>query len=337
MDIGIIGCGLIGQRRTASIVKDDKDRVVVACDLNEIAARKVAGATGEATTAVTTDWREVVGRTDIGCVVIATVHSALAEIARAALDAGQHVLVEKPAARTGRELAEVVGRYRELREQRGLCCKVGFNHRFHPAVWHAKEIVTSGAIGEMMFIRGRYGHGGRVGYDKEWRAISALSGGGELLDQGMHLIDLSRWFLGDFTKVQGTVKTYFWDMEVDDNAFMTLETATGQVAQLQVSWTEWKNLFSLEIYGRGGKLHIEGLGGSYGVERLAHYQMQPRMGPPDTIIYEYPGADVSWDAEWRNFRAAIDSGAAPIGDLFDAYQAHLIVDQIYRENRHDYR
>ena len=139
-----------------------------------------------------------------------------------------------------------------------------------------------------MFLRGRYGHGGRVGYDREWRADPAHSGGGELIDQGVHLIDLSRWFLGPFADVDGAAHTYFWDMPVDDNAFLRLTTPGGQVAFLHVSCTEWKNLFSFEIYGRDGKLHIEGLGGSYGVERLAHYQMLPEMGPPDTTIHEYP-------------------------------------------------
>ena len=107
-----------------------------------------------------------------------------------------------------------------------------------------------------MFIRGRYGHGGRVGYDKEWRADPLRSGGGELIDQGVHLIDLSRWFLGDFVSVTGFAHTYFWQMPVDDNAFLILHTRQQQTAFLHVSSTEWKNLFSLEIYGRTAKLQL---------------------------------------------------------------------------------
>jgi predicted dehydrogenase len=136
-----------------------------------------------------------------------------------------------------------------------------------------------------MFIRARYGHGGRVGYDKEWRANPKLSGGGELIDQGIHLIDLAGWFLGEFKKIDGHAETYFWKMPVDDNAFLSLRTAKNQTAWLHVSCTEWKNLFSFEIYGRHAKLHIEGLGGSYGVEKLFHYQMKPEMGIPDTKVY----------------------------------------------------
>ena len=120
-----------------------------------------------------------------------------------------------------------------------------------------------------MFVRARYGHGGRVGYEKEWRARPEMSGGGELIDQGVHLIDLARWFVGaEFAQVEGKAVTLFWDMPVDDNAFMTLTTASGQVAHLHVSCTEWKNMFSFEIYARHAKLQIDGIGGSYGVERL---------------------------------------------------------------------
>ena len=132
--------------------------------------------------------------------------------------------------------------------------RVGFNHRYHPALRKARELVDAGALGPLMFVRGRYGHGGAARLRAEWRADPARSGGGELIDQGVHLIDLARWFLGDFAAVDGRRRArYFWDMPVDDNAFLLLRTAAGQVAFLHVSCTEWKNLFSLEIYGRDGQ------------------------------------------------------------------------------------
>src|SRR5206468_1135197 len=163
---------------------------------------------------------------------------------------------------------------RALHETRSIV-RVGFNHRYHRAFRKAREIVDSGVLGDLMFIRGRYGHGGRPGYDREWRAVPELSGGGEAIDQGMHLIDLARWFLGDFPSVQGYAGTFFWNMPVEDNAFFLLRSAENRVAFLHATWTEWKNLFSFEIYGRFGKLEVSGLGGSYGIERLAHYQMSP--------------------------------------------------------------
>jgi predicted dehydrogenase len=183
-----------------------------------------------------------------------------------------------------------------------------------------------------MFVRGRYGHGGRVGYEKEWRADPLRSGGGELIDQGVHLVDLAGWFLGPLTSVQGVATTYFWDMAVDDNAFMTLRTAAGQTAFLHVSCTEWKNLFSFEIYGRSGKISIDGLGGSYGIERLAHYRMLPQMGPPDTTIREYPGADRSWEIEFAEFLEDIRLGREPSAGLPAARVALDIVGQVYAQS-----
>jgi predicted dehydrogenase len=180
-----------------------------------------------------------------------------------------------------------------------------------------------------MFIRARYGHGGRVGYDREWRADPKLSGGGELIDQGVHLIDLAGWFLGDWAQIDGHVSTFFWDMPVDDNAFLNLRTSSGQTAWLQASCTEWKNLFSFEIYGKLGKLHIEGLGGSYGVERLYHYQMLPEMGPPETTIYEFPRGDDSWGLETREFVEDIRLKRQPAVGLKAARAAMHVVETVY--------
>jgi predicted dehydrogenase len=187
-------------------------------------------------------------------------------------------------------------------------------------------------MGDLMFIRARYGHGGRVGYDQEWRANPKLSGGGELIDQGIHLIDLAGWFLGGFKNVDGHATTYFWKMPVDDNAFLSLRTAKGQTAWLHVSCTEWKNLFSFEIYGRHTKLHIEGLGGSYGVEKLYHYQMKPEMGPPDTKLYEFPGPDESWRIEMMEFEKDIQLKRKPDAGLAEAHAALQVVEKIYRES-----
>ena len=117
-----------------------------------------------------------------------------------------------------------------------------------------------------MFIRGQYGHGGRKGYDKEWRSKFKLSGGGELIDQGTHLIDLSRCLLGEFKKIQADLKTYFWKMKVEDNCFLTLTNKHGNIAFLQASCTEWKIHLTLKYMEKKGKLQIEGLGGSYGTE-----------------------------------------------------------------------
>ena len=219
----------------------------------------------------------------------------------------------------------------------GVKVHVGFNHRYHRAFRKARELFEAGVLGELMFIRARYGHGGRIGYDKEWRAKPELSGGGELIDQGPHLIELSRWFLGEFREVQGFAHTYYWDMPVDDNGFMLLKTEKQQVAFLHASCTEWKNLFSMEIYGRNAKLEISGLGGSYGVERLTYYKMLPEMGPPETTCWEYPMGDDSWAVEMAEFYEDIRLDRHPAAGLKDAYEALKVIEKVYQESGYDHR
>lgn len=323
MNFVIVGCGLIGQKR-AKALKAAGHSVRLTVDFNsdraEALARQHAGAS------YSTDWREALASSSAEAVVVATTNEWLAPVTTAAIQSGKHVMVEKPAARTVKEIDAVIAAAREA----GVHVQVGFNHRYHPALQMARKLCDSEALGPLLFLRGRYGHGGRLGYETEWRANPEIAGGGELIDQGVHLIDLGRWFLGDFTRVDGHAKTYFWKMPVDDNAFLSLRTAADQTAWLHVSCTEWKNLFSIEIYGRDGKLDIQGLGGSYGVERIAYYKMLPRMGPPETTIWEYPGEDNSWQLELRDFDQSIKSGRSCAPTLYDARAALQVVEAIYR-------
>jgi predicted dehydrogenase len=321
MGVAIVGCGLIGRKRAGAL---GVARLTVCADA---VFEKAQGLASEHPGAVAvTSWEAAVAHRDVDIVIVATANNMLAEISRAAVEAGKHVLVEKPAARNAGELSPLADAARRT----GRLVRVGFNHRYHPAMLKAREIFLSGALGELMFVRGRYGHGGRLGYEKEWRADPIIAGGGELIDQGVHLIDLAHWFLGDLRKVCGVTRTFFWSMAVEDNAFLTLEAEKGQIAFLHVSCTEWKNLFSLEIYGRDAKLMIDGLGGSYGTERLAHYRMLPGMGPPETTIWEYPGPDTSWRTEFAEFLEDIRLQRPPSAGLPEAMAVLKLTGEIYR-------
>ncbi len=320
MKLGIIGCGLIGMKRAAA---DKELSVVAAADLVRDRAEGLCSRFGGVPT---TAWKDVLA-SDADIVVIATTHDQLALLALEAVKAGKHVLLEKPGARCAAELEPVA----RVATEQGLKVKVGFNHRFHPSLLKARQIVDAGKLGPLMFVRGRYGHGGRLGYDKEWRFNAAISGGGELLDQGSHLIDLSRWFLGEFSSCHGVLPRYYWNGTVEDNCFMTLSTVAGQCAHLHATWTEWKNMFSFEITGRDGKLAIDGLGGSYGTEQLAFYKMLPEMGPPETTIWQYPFPDTSWAREMKELVNAIQENRAPMGDVHDAIKTLAVIDTLYKK------
>jgi len=322
MRAAIVGCGLIGHKRARSL---GGGSVVVCCDRDEARAKALSAQCSGATAA--TEWESAVNRPDVDTVVVATTHDMLARVAEGAASAGKHVLVEKPGARRASELEGVA----RAAKRAGVAVRIGFNHRYHRAFRKAREIFDSGVLGPPMYVRARYGHGGRLGYEKEWRAVPEVSGGGEAIDQGAHLIDLARWFLGDFPVVQGYIGTYFWKMPVEDNAFFLLKTAQGRVASLHASWTEWKNLFSFELFCRMGKLEVSGLGGSYGVERLTCYQMSASMGPPETTIYEYPMEDDSWQREFADFVEDIRLHRDPQPGVADAQAALRIIEHIYQE------
>ncbi len=319
----IVGCGLIGRKRAATL---PSGALRYACDLQLERARQLVQMVGAGI--ATDDFPALLREQNVNVVIVSAANAALAPLTLAAVRAGKHVLVEKPGAVRSQDLDEI----KAAAEKSGSLVRVGYNHRFHPAFLKVFEIMEKESGEELLFVRGRYGHGGRIGYDREWRANPRLSGGGELIDQGVHLIDLAGMFLGSFTEVQGHVATYFWDMPVEDNAFVSLRNAAGKTAWLQVSCTEWKNLFSFEIYTRTAKFEISGLGGSYGVEKLLHYRMLPEMGPPDTTIYEFPRGDSSWQLELEAFLEDIRLSRTPVPGIAEAKRTLEVVEQIYRSS-----
>lgn len=328
MKVGIVGCGLIGGKR-ASVIKYPH-QIVGVCDAAPGKAKDFAKSRELESAYISESYEDMILNSGAELIIVCTIAKWLAPITLFAVQHGKHVIVEKPAGINAAELEPVM----DAAKEQGVAVKVGFNHRYHPALLKAKEMIDTNTkkLGPVMFIRGRYGHGGRIGYDREWRADPKLSGGGELIDQGVHLIDLSRWFLGDFVDVTGFAETYYWDMDVDDNAFLSLRKKDGRCAWLQVSCTEWKNMFSFEIYCKHAKLMIDGLGGSYGIERLSYYQMLPQMGPPETTVFEFPMGDHSWELEFEEMIEAIEKKKPlTMGNIRDAYEALKIVEKIYAE------
>lgn len=324
--VGIAGCGLIGAKRAASL---GEDRLVGCYDIDPRAAEQLAGERGAEACGSFGQLLDL--HPDI--VVVATVHSSLSSLACEALAAGSHVLVEKPAGVSLRDVEAIQLAALEA----GRRVKVGFNHRFFPGIARAVTEARSGIHGAVMFARGRYGHGGRLGYEKEWRADPARSGGGEIVDQGMHLLDLSHWLFGPLPLHSSLLRTHFWKAPVDDNALLVLGERGGvgsrsPWAVMHVSWTEWKNMFSLEIYCERAKLAVDGLTRSYGPQELRIYRMKPELGPPDLERVDYPGPDVSWEREWEHFSGAVRSGdgRALLGDLELAAYAWRCVEQAAR-------
>ena len=323
--VAIVGAGLIGAKRAQALSAFSDFRLKVVADINAGAADKLAGQFGAETA---TDWRIVVNRPDIDFVVVSTYNKYLAPISIAALQNAKHVLCEKPLGRNVEEARSIIEHAKN-----SVVLKTGFNHRHHPAVNKAKQLADKGEIGRILFLRCRYGHGGRAGYEKEWRASRDLCGGGEILDQGVHVVDLFRWFAGDFSEAFGYTQTCFWNMEVEDNAFAMFKNSAGIIATMHTSWSQWKNLFSFEVFGDLGYLIIEGLGGNYGIETLKFGRRNPKGGPPDEQRLEFTGPDISWQEEWQEFISAVENRREPIGNGWDGYQANRMIEAVYESAR----
>jgi predicted dehydrogenase len=326
MRIAIIGAGLQGNRRAQALIGlPDTELVIVTAKEHSSAdplARRMQCDAGAG-------WEDVVRRRDIDVVVVCTPPDSHAAITIAALDAGKHVLCEKPLARTIAEAETMVAAARE----KGLVLKCGFNHRHHPGVMSAKKRFDSGAIGSPIFLRAVYGICGRPGYEKEWRADPKITSGGQVMEQGIHVIDLFRWFLGEIEDVTGVVETSCWPIApLEDNAFVVCRAGAGVSASLHSSLTQWKNIFSFEVYGKEGYLAVEGLGGGYGTEKLTTGKtVFDRPFAYETT--EFRGGDVSWKDEWLAFLNAIGSGAEPLGSGADGVEALRIVFAAYEAAR----
>ncbi len=349
MRVAIIGCGLIGRKRASAVGAEET--LVACCDTNVEAALRLAG---EFSCEPFHDYHALLCDTETEAVIVSVVNKFSREIVINALACGKHVLVEKPLGRNVREAAEMAAHASTGRrvatgeapaQGDGIPCpgdgpvknrlilKVGSNHRFHPAIWKAKAVCESGGIGRVFSIRARYGHGGRPGMEKEWCASRDLCGGGELLDQGIHVIDLIRWFGGEVTEVYGRVETQCWPMEVEDNAYGIMKTSQDITAAFHVGWTNWRDIFSFEIFGDAGYLRAEGLGGSCGTESLEFGRRREGGGVPDIEHEFFPVEDVSWSAEWKAFLSAIRGNSTALGDAVDGLRAHEVVEALYASSK----
>jgi predicted dehydrogenase len=325
LKVGIIGCGLQGLRRAKAVIEND-DELVIVSDLSRERADVLAS---QMKTTASYDWQDVVRSSDIETVIVCSPNSFHAQMTISALEKGKHVLCEKPLSTSARSAKDMV----EAATKHERVLKCGFNHRHHLGVLQSKKWVNEGLIGQISFLRCRYGTAGRVGYDKEWRADPNISGGGELVDQGVHVIDLLRWFAGEFEETVGFTNRSFWDMApVEDNAFALLRTTKGVVASMHVSWTQWRNLFSFEVFGKDGYVIVDGLGGSYGTEK-AILGKRSFSEPFKEEIIDFRADDSSWKLEWREFIDSIKFKRQPIGNGIDGYEALKVVEAIYKSGK----
>ncbi|MCC6145835.1 MAG: Gfo/Idh/MocA family oxidoreductase [Candidatus Hydrogenedentes bacterium] len=327
INIGIIGLGKMGLIRARELAKRADARVICGFDPNpDLFASEFPHVELKPDA-------EAVIASNVDAVIVCTPNAYTPTAIIGALDAGKHVFSEKPPGRTLQDIQDIVAaadRHPDLK------LKFGFNHRYHAGIQEAKRIVDSGRLGHLLWMRGIYGKSGGLGFEEEWRSRKELVGAGILLDQGIHMIDLFRFFCGDFVEVKSMVTTAYWNVDVEDNAFALLRSAEGRIAMLHSSSTQWKHKFSLEIYMSEGYLSVNGILSStrsYGDETIsvARKRFEPGFAPgkpTEEIIYF--DTDPSWELEIDSFLDCVKNDKpVEMGNADQALKAMDLVFKIY--------
>lgn len=329
--VGIVGFGQIGRRRAEIVKAHPQLELVAVADPHRpddcVCPASCAWYRGGA---------ELL-RQDLEAVFVCTPNAATPDIVVQALQAGKHVFAEKP---PGRCLADIE-RIRDVEARfPDLRVKFGFNHREHESVRMSKALIASGELGRLMWMRGTYGKAGGPEYEGSWRADPTVAGGGILLDQGIHMLDLFRLFAGEFVEVKSFVGQTFWQAGLEDNAFALFRTEDGRTAVLHSSATHWNHTFRLEIYLTEGYLVLEGFltgSGTYGRETLVigrrdWNDVNGARGRPLEEQY-YFDEDRSWEREVDDFVRCIATGL-PVGsgNSLDAQRAMELVTRVYLDD-----
>jgi len=275
----------------------------------------------------------------VDAVFVCTPNNVTADLCVEALHRCGRVFCEKPPGRSWNDFLKIAEAANAVSDP---CLMFGFNHRLHPSITAAKALIGPGGLGSAVYIKGTYGKSGGVGYRESWRNKVELSGGGILLDQGIHMLDLFHFLIGPMRVRDAVLVDAFWGCGVEDNAFVLLESESGIPAFLHSSATLWKHSFRLEVGCRDGYLIASGLlsrTGSYGREQLVIGKRQfedeaMAVGNPREEIVHFD-RDESWDREVQEFLAAIQEGRKPVhGTLEDARRVMAVVRDAYALRDH---
>lgn len=325
----IIGMGRMGRTRYDAMKKHGGYEIVAICDTNNVnmdnyQEKKYA------------DWKECIDKSEMDAVVVCTYNVAIPDIVCYALEKGYAVFSEKP---PGRNLEDALRMKSAYKAAGDSVLKFGFNHRYHNSIIEAKALLDSKILGDVVCARGVYGKGGTPTFQTEWRNDKSISGGGIMLDQGIHMLDLMYYFMGTFTEITSSIDQLVWkDMPTEDSAFSILRTADGKVASLHSSAIQWKHKFSLDLICTNGFITLNGLltsTHSYGEETITYYrkdlgQKTGSLGKPTehTMCFD---EDYSWDYEMEEFYDAIEKKKEiQLGTIEDAVNLMKMLEEIYK-------
>lgn len=325
LKVGIIGYGTMGKIRKDAILELEKAKVIAISEPNlPLGFNEFSNLSHD----------EIINHTEIDIIIVCTPNFLNKKLTIEALNAGKHVFCEKPPAFTASDVNEI----RLAEKESGKKLMYGFNHRHHDSIIDMKKLIDSGEYGKVLWSRGRYGKSVTENYFKEWRAKKEMSGGGIIIDQGIHMLDLFLYLTGDYNVVKAEVSNLYWKMDVEDNAFVILKNSeTGKVASLHSTMSQWRHLFSLEIFLEKGYMVLNGLitsSMSYGEEVLSvakNRSTAPAATWKDEVITKY-SINNSWRYEMEHFFNAIEKNIpVEVGNSDDAFKLMTIIDKIYAQ------
>lgn len=331
MNIGIIGFGTQGKIRLDAINSLDKNyKIVKISDIHEPKNINLDN------TKFVNNYEEIINDKNIDVVFACAPNHLNTDIVVQSLNNNKHVFCEKP---PGRNLKETLKMIQAEKDNPNCKLMFGFNHRHHESLMHAKEVINSGKLGKILWMRGRYGKNVKKDFCNSWRAKKELAGGGIFLDQGIHMLDLFLMMVDDFDEVKSYVSNLYWDIDIEDNVFAIFKNKKGQVASLHSTMTQWRHLFALEIFLEKGHIVINGLlttSGSYGQEKLSIAEISDE-GPSASWNQEQKriySINTSWKNEVKMFFKSIESNKnIPVGNSKDAYKLMNLVDKVYKDGR----
>ncbi len=328
MKVGIVGFGKMGQIRAQVVEEDGRGEIVQVFDINPelVGGRYPLAESPEA----------IINNPDVDTVFICTPNNFNRPLTIAALQAGKHVFCEKPPAFTAAEVEEIRAAEAKAGDKKLM---YGFNHRHHGSIKKMKELVEGGEYGKILWMRGRYGKNVDAAFYDEWRARKEMAGGGIMLDQGIHMLDLFLYMAGEFDDVHAFVSNLYWKLPIEDNVFaMFRNNRTGVVASLHSTMTQWRHLFSLEVFLERGYMVLNGLktnSGAYGDEILSiakNRAIPPEASWDDEEKITYKSDDF-WLSEITHFFDSIEQDTpVDIGNSNDALSLMRMIDKVY-ENK----
>lgn len=324
LNVGIAGYGVVGKRRRFFIDQHPNLQTYAVCDQNF----QEVGIMSDGVKSFP-DYRSLIEES-LDVLFVSLPNYLAAEVTMAGLERGLHVFCEKP---PGRDVSDIERVIEVEKKHPGLLLKYGFNHRYHDSVREALRIINSKQLGEIVNLRGVYGKSKILSFSGGWRAERRYAGGGILLDQGIHMLDLMRLFCGDFVEVKSWVSNSYWNHDVEDNAYALMRDSHGRVASLHSSATQWQHRFSLDITFTEGYLELRGIlsgSKSYGEEKLViGRRNESDTGTAKEEIITYL-EDNSWRDEINEFAdAVVNNGTVKQGNSSDALATMELVNRIY--------